>query len=41
MSRPVANRDWHRLLALLLVLAACQQLSAAGLIKAKAGWRRC
>lgn len=36
MSRPVANRDWHRLLALLLVLAACQQLSAAGLIKAKA-----
>ena len=36
MSRPVANKDWRRLLALLLALAACQQLSAAGLIKAKA-----
>ena len=36
MSRPVANKDWRRLLALLLALAACQQLSAAGLIKARA-----
>ena len=36
MYRPTKNKDWRQLLVLLLVLAGCQQLAAAGLIKAKA-----
>ena len=37
MYRPTKNKDWRQLLVLLLILAGCQQLAAAGLIKAKAG----
>lgn len=36
MSPAATNKDWRRLLVLLLVLAGAQQLAAAGLIKAKA-----
>lgn len=36
MFRLPGSRDWRRLLALMLVLAGCQQLSGAALIKAKA-----
>ena len=36
MFRPGINRDLRQLLVLLLVLGGCQQLGAAGLIKAKA-----
>ena len=37
MYRPTKNKDWRQLLVLLLLLAGCQQLAAAGLVKAK-GW---
>jgi sortase A len=36
MSRPTSANDWRQLLVLLLALLGCQQLAAAGLIKAKA-----